>query len=184
MKKAALALLIIFIISLSSCSVSPSADELCDKLSVSLSEAQSLSVTAQVRADHGERVYDFLLRYEKSGSSPSVTILEPDCVSGITARIAEDGVTLIYDGAEIYTGYLTDSGLSPAAVLPLAVSAWENGLLTSARLEGGWLITEHYISEDVSLVSRFDAETLVPAEAELFSAGYRCIDAVFEDFVM
>lgn len=182
MKKAALFVCLLML--LASCSKSPSADELSRRLCSSFSETETLCITASVRADSGERVYDFLLKYTRDGSGAFVTILEPECVSGIAARISGDGVALEYAGAEIYIGQLTASGLSPAAAIPLAVSAWESGLLTSARLEGSFLITEHYISEGVSLVSRFDSATLIPSEAELFSDGFRTVDVLFDDVVM
>ena len=184
MKKPFFVLIFSVILVLSACSRSPDAGELALRLREDFAAGQSLKLTAAVRADYGERVYDFELSYEKTEGGATVTILAPESVAGISARVGEDGLTLEYNGAEVYTGALTDDGLSPAEALPLAVDAWAGGLLTSARVESGLLICEYFISESVALVSNFDAETLVPVSAELISGGYRTLIMEFGDVVM
>ena len=184
MKKPVFVLIFSVLIILSSCSREKDAGELASRFRSDFAEAQSLKLTAAVRADYGERVYDFELSYERTEGGATVTILAPESVAGISARVGEDGLTLEYNGAEVYTGALTDDGLSPAEALPLAIDAWGDGLLTSARIEKGLLICEHFISESVALVSNFDAETLVPVSAELISGGYRTLIMEFGDVVM
>ncbi|MBQ2602393.1 MAG: hypothetical protein II583_03130 [Oscillospiraceae bacterium] len=181
-KRASLLLCLLFL--LSSCSRGPDAGELESRLRSDFASAPSIKLTASVRADYGERVYDFDLCYERTDGGATVTILSPESVAGISARVGEDGLTLEYEGAEVYTGALTDDGLSPAAALPLAVDAWGGGLLLSARIESGLLVCEHFISESVTLVSSFDSESLVPVSSELISGGYRTLLMEFGDVVM
>lgn len=175
MKKLLPVLIVLF--ALSSCSAGKNAEALAKEVELDYTDPESVSLTARVEADYGERIWSFLLALD----GDTVTILEPESVSGVTARIGEDGVTLAYDGAEVFTGELTAGGLSPAQALPLMLRSWGGGLLTSAQLYGDTLELTHRIEDGVSLVTEFDADTLYPSRAELYRDGQRVLSAEFYD---
>ncbi|MGX8698522.1 MAG: hypothetical protein ACSW8F_01155 [bacterium] len=134
--------------------------------------------TAKVDADYGERLWSFRLALE----GDTVTILEPESIAGIEAQVGEDGVTLRYDGAEVYTGAVTASGLSPAEALPLMRKLWREGLVTDAQRHGDTLWLTFYVEEGTRLVTAFDAASFTPLTAELYREGSRVLSAEISDF--
>ena len=90
---------------------------------------------AQIRADYGQRVYDFRLSYQGDGRDGTVTIIEPESVSGAQLEIEDGESSLSYDGARVYTGQLLPDGLSPADALPAMISAFREGMASQVSSE-------------------------------------------------
>lgn len=132
-------------------------------------------MTAAVVADYGDRLAEFTLRLE----GDTVTILSPEEVAGVGARLSDDGLSLIWEGAEVFTGAVTRSGLSPVAALPLMRETFRDGVVSDAWLYGGRLTVDYYISDGVSLRAEFDPETLSPLSALLTEDGGRALSAEF-----
>lgn len=77
-----------------------------------------------VTADYGQRVYDYTmeLSYEKDGETV-LTVVAPEHIAGVTARIANGAATMEYDGVSLETGALDTQGLSPVGAVPAMLKA-------------------------------------------------------------
>ena len=177
------ALFVISALILSSCSGKMSADDLAREVKKSYTESDHISMNAEITANYAARAWRFLVKYEGGSGGGTVTILEPENVSGISARIDADGVTLVYDGAEVFTGEVTEDGLSPVDALPVIVSLWRGGIVTGAAWETAdgekCLAVSYRITDGVTARTLFDTETLLPVSAELIRGGYAVLSLRF-----
>lgn len=90
-----------------------------------------------VTADYGQRVYDFgvSLTWQREGESV-LTITAPENVAGVTARLTDDGEAVLeYDGAQVETGPLDDTGLSPLSAVPVLLDYAQTGYIASCGME-------------------------------------------------
>ena len=92
--------------------------------------------TVSVTADYGQRVYDFVLdvSWEKDGETV-LTVVEPELIAGITARLKEDGAYLEYDGASLSTGPLTGEGMTPLEAVPFLMGQLTSGYMARCVYE-------------------------------------------------
>lgn len=96
----------------------------------------SCQATAEVTADYGQRVYEYTisLSYEKEGETV-LSLLEPEEVAGITARISNGETTLEFDGVRLETGPLSNDGLSPLEGLPALLAYAREGYISAIAVE-------------------------------------------------
>ncbi|MDR3149021.1 MAG: hypothetical protein LBT88_03245 [Oscillospiraceae bacterium] len=140
-------------------------------------KTQSLTLSVDLTADYGGRVYKYLLTYSGDDKRGELSVSEPDNISGISASIEDTGVTLRYDGALIDTGELTANGISPLMALPLTINAWREGYIMNAWREM-YIETESIASEirlddgGLLLKTWFDADTYAPLRAELYADSF------------
>lgn len=170
-------------LTLTSCvSSSNSAGETAEDVRARLQDSE-MSMTAEMTVDYGDRVYDFTLDY--STLSDMIEIKAPEILAGVTVDVShEDGSTvLIYEDAEIDTGALTDSGLSPVAALPAIVRQWTESYIVESYFETGngtdFVAIKTQISDDVICTSWFDRSTGNPMKAEITSDDHAVIQCVF-----
>ena len=88
-------------------------------LRTGLMEAGGCTFTAAVTADLGGRVYPFTLdcAVDLQGET-TLTVVEPEWMAGVTARMTDEEAVLEYDGAGMTLGTLNGDGLSPIAAIP------------------------------------------------------------------
>ncbi len=157
------------------------------ELQQALAACESFRLVADLRADYGDRVYDYRVRFEGNSDEGTVCILEPECVAGAAVRFGADGTALGFDGADVYTGELLPEGLSPVDTLPMMVNAWREGLITETVRERSGdaecLASVFMISEEVSLRTWFDRSTGLPLRAEVSFDGYTVLTASFYDII-
>ncbi len=142
-------------------------------------EQGSITLRSRVRADYGDRVYDFLLDYEGSGEGGTLRVEEPLELEGVEAQLDEKGVTLRYDGVMLDTGAILGN-LSPLEAFPLLVRTWQRGFVTDcwrenwkeeACLTAQFDLTEAGQAEERLCVSRFRPTDGAPLSAELLADG-------------
>ena len=142
-------------------------------------EQGSFTLRSRVRADYGDRVYDFLLDYEGSGEGGTLRVEEPLELEGVEADIEEKGVTLRYDGVILDTGAILGN-LSPLEAFPLLVRTWQSGFVTDcwreswngeACLTAQFDLTEAGEAEERLCVSRFRPKDGTPLSAEFLTDG-------------
>lgn len=87
-------------------------------------------------ADYGERVYEYVLSfsYEKENGL-TLTVVEPDNLAGITAKVEDGSTTLQYDGVVLETGPLSGTGLSPIDALPALLTYAKEGYIAECGME-------------------------------------------------
>ena len=89
------------------------------------------STQAQLRADYGQRVYDYTLDVSVSEEEILLTVTEPDLIAGITARIKADENFLEFDDLRLETGALDETGLTPISAIPRMLTAIRQDYLTT-----------------------------------------------------
>ena len=97
--------------------------------------ATSISTQAVLTADYGQRVYQFTVQVDMRGEETTVTLLQPETVAGMTARLSPEGNVLEYDGALLELGTLDQEGLTPVGGVSAMVDALREGYVDSCTLE-------------------------------------------------
>ena len=92
--------------------------------------------SAEVKADYGQRVYDFAMTFSWIRDGEMViTVTAPEEVAGITARLEEGETALEYDGVRLETGPLDPSGLSPVDAIPALLTCAREGFIAECGTE-------------------------------------------------
>ena len=170
MKKLCLPLLLIMCLLLGACGGREFSDA-HEQLTQRLGAAEALSFTANVRAEYENKTARFTLSYSEDSQGGSVTVLAPQLIAGVTARVKPDGASLEYDGISLGTGELDDYGLSPMSALPLLVQALKTGALDSGWTEGDYTVMQIDSTDTLSCTVWFRPDGLEPCQAELISDG-------------
>jgi len=170
MKKLCLPLLLSFCLLLSGCG-GKEYEKAQQELSQSLSAAETLSFTANVRAEYENKTARFTLSYQEDGQGGRVTVLAPQLIAGVSARVEPGSTSLEYDGVMLGTGDLDDFGLSPMSALPMLVQAMRSGALDSGWQEGEFTVLQLQSTDQLSCTVWFEPYTMTPCQAELISDG-------------
>jgi hypothetical protein len=181
--------LLLLLLPLCACGGSKSSGEaLALKIRTSLLEVTALSVSADITADYGERVYDFSVKFSGNADSGVIEIMAPEAIAGLTATVNVSGTTLSYDGAVLDTGAITGDGLSPAETIPVLISQWQSGYISGCNYEKlgdtDALAVTTDISETVSQRTWFDIKTQKPIRAELSDGGKMVVACRFGDVII
>ena len=150
---------------------------------------EQTELRAAARADYGDRVYDYVLRYVGGPSGGMLTVEEPEMLAGVGVELGEKGVTLHWDGAELDTGAILGD-LNPVQAFPLLLRCWQSGPVLECWEETRdgipCLTAEFDLSEAGSMDLRrcrtwFSAETGKPKAAELSENGRTVLFVSFSD---
>ena len=88
------------------------------------------SSTVKLSADYGEQVFDFTVNADwKRDGDTVITVVEPELIAGITARIRDGETYLEYDGAGLSIGMLDLSGITPVSALPALMDCITTGYM-------------------------------------------------------
>ena len=142
-----------------------------EDLAARLDEAECLSFTANIRAEYENKTARFTLSYYEDSDGGKVTVLAPQLIAGVTARIEPGSTSLEYDGVCLGTGELDDFGLSPMSALPMLVQALREGGMNTGWSEGGFTVLELQSCDELVCTVWFDGEAMTPQQAELASDG-------------
>ena len=150
---------------------------------------EQTELRAAARADYGDRVYDYVLRYVGGPSGGMLTVEEPAMLAGVGVELGEKGVTLHWDGAELDTGAILGD-LNPVQAFPLLLRCWQSGPVLECWEENHdgvpCLTAEFDLSEAGSVDIRrcrtwFSLETEAPVAAELSENGWTVLFFSFTD---
>ncbi len=162
--------------------------ELALDIRASLIAAEKLEIGTVVRADYGERVYDFTFKYVGNADKGEIEITAPESIAGLTAEVSVSGGTLKYDGAVLDTGAVTKDGLSPAEALPVLISQWQRGYISGCNFETlgdtDTLAVTTDITETVKQRTWFDVKTHLPVRSELSDNGKMVIGCQFDNVII
>ena len=133
MKRTGLFALMISLLFLGGCAVADTGMEEFKAWQEALRTAETVSFTAAVTADFGDKTFDYAAVLSYADGTAMVELQEPEILRGVMLRTADGGMTLAYDGASLELGDL--DGLSPASALPLVLEALQSGrVLDAARV--------------------------------------------------
>jgi len=142
-----------------------------EAFSASLEETDSLSFTANIRAEYEDKTARFTLGYEENAEGGTVTVLAPELIKGVKAHVAQDGTSLEYDTVVLDTGALDNFGLSPLSSLPVLVQSMRSAHLDSHWEEGGMRVLQLEPEDELKCRIWFESESMIPVQAEIISAG-------------
>ncbi|MBR3474806.1 MAG: hypothetical protein IKH34_07040 [Oscillospiraceae bacterium] len=164
MKKRLVLLCLLFCLLLSACG-SDALDHF-EAFSAELNQCETLSYTAALTASYPDRTAQFTLRYALEDGVQRVTVLGPDSISGISARLEAGKSALEYDGLILDTGDLDEFGLTPMSALPLLTDALRRGHADAFWTEEGMDAVELLYDDYTRVRIWFDAEGL-PCRCEI-----------------
>ena len=90
---------------------------------------------AEITADYGQRVYGYTVDLTVQGGNGVMTVKEPENLAGTVLTWSDGETQLAFDGAELDTGALSDSGLSPADAMPTILTACQGGEIVDCCME-------------------------------------------------
>ena len=147
---------------------------------------------AEIRADYGQRVYDYTLDFtwQKEGDMV-LTITQPEEVAGVTAVLRQGETMLEYEDVRLETGPISPEGFSPVDSLPVLLEYIRTGSITQCgsellnttealRLQCG--DPEAASGRGTEAVLWFDKETHALLQGELRSDGFTVIHCNFSTF--
>lgn len=146
------------------------------------------SAQAEITADYGQRVYGYTVALTVEGGSGVMTVTEPENIAGTVLTWSDGETTLEYDGTELDTGALSDSGLSPADAMPTILNACQGGEIVDCSLEelDGQEVLRGTLDLDGDqggqLQCWFQPDSYGLLRAELSQDGVTVITMVFSDF--
>ena len=153
-----------------------------DTVAERLAGAECLSFTANLRAEYEHKTARFTLSYYEDSDGGKVTVLAPQLIAGVTARIEPGSTSLEYDGVCLGTGELDDFGLSPMSSLPMLVQALKDGDVNAVWSEGGCTVLELQSTDELVCTVWFAPEDMTPRQAELRSDGRVKVFAEISDW--
>ena len=90
---------------------------------------------AEITADYGQRVYGYTVDLTVKGGSGVMTVKQPENLAGTVLTWSDGETKLAFDGTELDTGALSDSGLSPADAMPTILTACQGGEIVDCCME-------------------------------------------------
>jgi hypothetical protein len=136
-----------------------------------LNAVDALSFTANVRAEYEHKTARFTLAYEEGADGARVTVIAPELIRGVSARVAPGSSTLEYDTVVLDTGSLDSFGLSPLSSLPALVRAMRTGHLDSTWEEDGKTVVLLEPDDELRCSVWFEKSAMRPLRAELVTDG-------------
>lgn len=150
------------------------------------------SGTAEIRADYGQRVYDYTIDFtwQKDGDMV-LTITQPEEVAGVTAILHQGETLLQYEDVRLETGPVSPEGLSPVDSIPAFLEYVRSGSITQCgselldtvealRIQCG--DPEAAMGSGTEAILWFDKETHALIQGELRSDGFAVIQCKFTAF--
>lgn len=162
MRKVLISALMIACLGLTACG---SDEQQLEQARSRLTQAETLTLTAQLQANFGETAERFLLEHSYAADTWTVTVTEPAVLQGVTARMTEHGSELEYDGAILTTGAVMGNGLSPIGAVPLIWETLRIGTVDSVWTEGALLVAKLIYDDNISVTIWL--EDGLPVGAEL-----------------
>lgn len=148
----------------------------------------------EVTAHYENQIYPFTLDVEWRREGETVlTVIAPELIAGITARIRAGETTLEYDGAGLSIGALDETGLTPIAALPALMEQMGTGYIAQCdwQQEGEERLLylqcrdpERPEGEGTGYELWLDPDSHALMRAEVSVDGSVRLELVFSDFTM
>lgn len=180
MKKALLSVLILLPLLLCGCG-NRAAVSRFETFSDDLAAKETLAYTAKLRAEYPDRSVAFTLAYQKDAEGEAVTVLAPERIAGIRARVQPDSSALVYEGLILDLGPLDAFGLTPMNALPRLTDTLTRGAVDSHWEEDGLQVYRLILDDHLSATVWF-GEGMIPVRAELASDDNVCIFCELSDW--
>lgn len=169
-----------------------SADELALAIRTEYLAMTTCSATMDIIADYGQRVYEYTISMSwKKDSETLLTVIAPETIAGIKARLKNGTGYLEFEGASLETGVIFSDGLSPIEAAPAILNYILSGFIAECDFETvgdrqqlWFCCRDPQASPGTGTEAAFwfDAESHAVLKAEVYSEGYTVIQCNFTDF--
>lgn len=175
----------IMILILTGCGQNREPAQVALDLRTDLLEAGGCTFDADIRADFGERAYDFSISCDyTAGESARVEVLRPEEIAGIAATVSGSGVGVEFDGVALDFGTMANGNVSAMEAPWLLAKCWNDAYISSGG-EDGDLCRITYLEgygEGELVVDTWLDSTGVPVHSEIAYDGTRCLTLDISQF--
>ena len=163
--------------------VSPTQDAL--DFRTALLEAGGCQFQAVIGADYGDRVYSFTVTcmYNTDGTA-SITVLQPEEIAGITAKVSENGTKIEFENMALDFGVMANGTVSPMMACQVLGRCWSSSYISCGGSDGDLqriTYLDGYEEEELTVDTWLDG-TGLPVYAEMMYDGTRCLTLQLTDF--
>ena len=149
-----------------------------------LMETRGCSFTADITADYGDRLYTFTVAAVFAQEQTQLSVVAPEEIAGITAKVSDDGAKIEFDGVELDFGKLANGYVSPVSVPWLLGQCWIGEYIAYAGADKDLervTYLKGYHEEELTLDTWLSQDG-IPVYAEVFYGGERCLTIEIRDF--
>lgn len=187
MRRAVLFVLMISLALLAGCGNTAKQDEeRVEQFRQQLSQALVITVTAEIRADYGDTVAEFVVACTAQGDEISIEIVQPEMVAGVKARLTGEDARLEYEDIILDAGVVTSDDMSPVSALPSIIASLKEGYLkaTWRESEGDdlYLVAQMTVSDSVMQAMWFSYPDMIPKYCEIRSGEHVTVYCAFTDW--
>ena len=149
-----------------------------------MNAAGGIAAKAGLTADFGGTAAEYTLDLIADAEVVTVTVTEPEILSGITASVRADGSDVSFDGVMLGVGPVDPEGTTPVSALPAILRAMREGYAELYWMDGSLAAARFYAGETSACTVWLDPEELTPVAAEIASEGRTVITCRFSDWKM
>ena len=148
--------------------------------------AATLEADVTCHYEGEERTYTLLCAYTPEKSN--ITVLAPENLTGISATLEGETLTLSYDDISLDAGSYSAASISPVAALPKLMAAAASGYLTEQSEETVGerpclrLAFDLEGNDGTLYTTWFDQETLLPLRSEISADGVVVFEVAWKNF--
>lgn len=157
-----------------------------DLLREQTAQAAKITFLADVHADDGSAVADYVFACTRTGEATEVEVLRPELISGVVAHMALNDLTLYYDGLSFEAGALDAEGLSAIQAPSMLLSSLKDGAISQLRREtrenAETIAFRVQSTKGYEVDIWIDAQTLSPRYAEILSEGRAALQCAIRDW--
>ena len=172
---AAILFSVLMVLTLCSCSSSKNADDLAESIRTKMAEVNTLDISTSVRADYGQRAYDFELHFTGNEKEGIIEVKSPESIAGSIIKISDGKVNTEFDGITLYMGQVSEIQETPACALVTLIDSWKNGYITDSVFETlndiDAVAVTAYVSETCETRTWYNVDTMLPFYAEVITQG-------------
>ena len=175
---------VIMVLLLTGCGGSEPTQEALD-LRTDLLEAGGCTFVSDIRADIGERVYEFSVSCDyTAGKDARIEVLQPEEIAGITAEVSDSGASVEFNGMALDFGTLAGGNVSAMEAAWLLAKCWTGAYISSAGEDGEYCRVTYldgYGDGELAVDTWLDS-TGVPVHNEIVYDGVRCLTLDISQF--
>ena len=178
-------LCIVLLLCFTACSSFKDAEETAQDIRIGIIAAETIEMKLDLRADYGERVYDYELLFCGDEKNAELTVLAPESIKDFKIKIEDGQTSTEFEGIMLYMGSIAELSETPACAAAMLIDSWKSGYITDCKFENynGADTTAVTICIDDHRETRtwFDKATSLPLYSELLCDGKAVVFCSFSE---
>ena len=155
------------------------------ELRTALLEKGGCSFQADITVDFPDRAYDFSVTCDyHSGEYAKITVLSPDEIAGIAAKVSGSGASVEFDDVALDFGQLANGNVSAMEAAWLLAKCWDSAYISAAGKDGEFLRVTYLegYGDGQLTVDTWLNEAGEPVRGEIAYDGMRCLTLEITQF--